>query len=68
MALPWGGAPPRPVTEWKPYGHDRPADLGERLAAAGFTPEPSGSPSRRRTAACRDGRARTVPARHARHA
>jgi GNAT superfamily N-acetyltransferase len=26
--------------EWKVYGHDRPADLGQRLAAAGFTPEP----------------------------
>ncbi|MFB7599227.1 GNAT family N-acetyltransferase [Streptomyces sp. NPDC056160] len=26
--------------EWKLYGHDRPADLGRRLAAAGFTPEP----------------------------
>ncbi|MEW2497213.1 GNAT family N-acetyltransferase [Streptomyces nodosus] len=26
--------------EWKVYGHDRPADLGERLRAAGFTPEP----------------------------
>ncbi len=26
--------------EWKLYGHDRPADLGQRLAAAGFTPEP----------------------------
>ncbi|WP_413755739.1 GNAT family N-acetyltransferase [Streptomyces sp. MMBL 11-3] len=27
--------------EWKLYGHDRPADLGERLRAAGFTPEPA---------------------------
>ncbi|GKQ33905.1 GNAT family N-acetyltransferase [Streptomyces sp. A012304] len=26
--------------EWKVYGHDRPADLAERLLAAGFTPEP----------------------------
>ncbi|MEU2284169.1 GNAT family N-acetyltransferase [Streptomyces sp. NPDC013178] len=26
--------------EWKLYGHDRPADLGKRLLAAGFTPEP----------------------------
>ena len=26
--------------EWKVYGHDRPADLGQRLGAAGFTPEP----------------------------
>ncbi len=26
--------------EWKWYGHDRPADLGPRLVAAGFTPEP----------------------------
>ncbi|WP_282702333.1 GNAT family N-acetyltransferase [Streptomyces sp. CC219B] len=26
--------------EWKLYGHDRPADLGGRLLAAGFTPEP----------------------------
>jgi GNAT superfamily N-acetyltransferase len=25
--------------EWKLYGHDRPDDLGERLRAAGFTPE-----------------------------
>lgn len=25
--------------EWKLYSHDRPADLGERLLAAGFTPE-----------------------------
>jgi predicted GNAT family acetyltransferase len=25
--------------EWKLYGHDRPADLPERLRAAGFTPE-----------------------------
>ncbi|MEV3973196.1 GNAT family N-acetyltransferase [Streptomyces sp. NPDC050698] len=25
--------------EWKLYGHDRPADLGRRLRAAGFTPE-----------------------------
>ncbi|MCJ1679802.1 GNAT family N-acetyltransferase [Streptomyces sp. APSN-46.1] len=27
--------------EWKLYGHDRPADLGERLRAAGFAPEPA---------------------------
>lgn len=26
--------------EWKTYSHDRPADLGTRLEAAGFTPEP----------------------------
>ncbi|MEW2164707.1 GNAT family N-acetyltransferase [Streptomyces sp. NPDC007084] len=26
--------------EWKLYGHDRPEDLGQRLRAAGFTPEP----------------------------
>src|SRR5690606_29708346 len=26
--------------EWKLYGHDRPADLGRRLVAAGFTPGP----------------------------
>ncbi len=26
--------------EWKLYGHDRPADLGQRLCAAGFRPEP----------------------------
>lgn len=26
--------------EWKQYGHDRPADLGRRLAAAGFTADP----------------------------
>ncbi|WP_328539443.1 GNAT family N-acetyltransferase [Streptomyces sp. NBC_00344] len=26
--------------EWKLYTHDRPADLGDRLRAAGFTPEP----------------------------
>ncbi|KOU69124.1 GCN5 family acetyltransferase [Streptomyces sp. MMG1533] len=26
--------------EWKLYGHDLPMDLGPRLAAAGFTPEP----------------------------
>ncbi|MFD5340801.1 GNAT family N-acetyltransferase [Streptomyces hawaiiensis] len=26
--------------EWKLYGHDGPADLGRRLRAAGFTPEP----------------------------
>ncbi|WP_329135575.1 GNAT family N-acetyltransferase [Streptomyces sp. NBC_01476] len=27
--------------EWKLYAHDRPADLGRRLLAAGFTPEPA---------------------------
>ncbi|MDX3527895.1 GNAT family N-acetyltransferase [Streptomyces sp. ID05-39B] len=26
--------------EWKLYGHDRPADLGDRLAGAGLVPEP----------------------------
>ncbi|MCL6289022.1 N-acetyltransferase [Streptomyces fimicarius] len=26
--------------EWKLHSHDRPADLGERLRAAGFAPEP----------------------------
>ncbi|MFD4506542.1 GNAT family N-acetyltransferase [Streptomyces sp. NPDC058457] len=26
--------------EWKLYGHDQPSDLGDRLTAAGFTPEP----------------------------
>ncbi len=26
--------------EWKLYSHDRPADLADRLAAAGFVPEP----------------------------
>jgi GNAT superfamily N-acetyltransferase len=26
--------------EWKVYGHDLPVDLGQRLRAAGFTPEP----------------------------
>ncbi|MEU6200151.1 GNAT family N-acetyltransferase [Streptomyces sp. NPDC047061] len=26
--------------EWKVYGHDRPSDLGDRLTAAGFAPEP----------------------------
>ncbi|MDG9717990.1 GNAT family N-acetyltransferase [Streptomyces sp. DH24] len=26
--------------EWKVYGHDRPADLGRRLVAAGFVPGP----------------------------
>ena len=25
--------------EWKVYGHDRPADLGQRLEAAGFVPD-----------------------------
>lgn len=27
--------------EWKVYGHDRPDDLAERLARAGFEPEPA---------------------------
>lgn len=27
--------------EWKVYSHDQPADLPERLLAAGFTPEPA---------------------------
>ncbi|CAG6391547.1 Acetyltransferase (GNAT) family protein [Actinacidiphila cocklensis] len=27
--------------EWKTYSHDRPADLGARLLAAGFEPEPA---------------------------
>ena len=27
--------------EWKVYGHDRPVDLGDRLRAAGFRPDPS---------------------------
>ncbi|MEU8245628.1 GNAT family N-acetyltransferase [Nonomuraea sp. NPDC048916] len=27
--------------EWKLYGHDRPADLGRRLRAAGFVPDPA---------------------------
>ncbi|MHC3469936.1 GNAT family N-acetyltransferase [Streptomyces sp. 7R007] len=26
--------------EWKLYGHDRPTDLGQRLQAAGFVPDP----------------------------
>ncbi|MEU6313404.1 GNAT family N-acetyltransferase [Streptomyces sp. NPDC047014] len=29
-----------PEFEWKLYGHDRPADLGARLRAAGLVPEP----------------------------
>ncbi|MFD9409454.1 GNAT family N-acetyltransferase [Streptomyces sp. NPDC059989] len=29
-----------PEFEWKLYDHDRPADLGERLRAAGLVPEP----------------------------
>lgn len=29
-----------PEFEWKLYDHDRPADLGDRLRAAGFVPEP----------------------------
>ncbi len=30
-----------PEFEWKLYDHDRPADLGARLLAAGFVPEPA---------------------------
>lgn len=30
--------------EWKLSGHDRPADLGRRLRAAGFTPGPEETP------------------------
>lgn len=30
-----------PGFEWKLYDHDGPADLGERLRAAGFVPEPA---------------------------
>lgn len=30
-----------PDFEWKLYDYDRPADLGERLRAAGFVPEPA---------------------------
>ncbi|WP_329390577.1 GNAT family N-acetyltransferase [Streptomyces sp. NBC_01351] len=30
-----------PEFEWKLYDHDRPADLGDRLRAAGFVPEPA---------------------------
>ncbi|MFD5201362.1 GNAT family N-acetyltransferase [Streptomyces sp. NPDC058375] len=29
-----------PDFEWKLYSHDRPADLGDRLRAAGFVPDP----------------------------
>jgi GNAT superfamily N-acetyltransferase len=29
------------AVEWKTRGHDRPADLAQRLAAAGFVPEPT---------------------------
>ncbi|MFH9011952.1 GNAT family N-acetyltransferase [Streptomyces sp. NPDC017943] len=32
---------PRADFEWKLYGHDGPADLGERLRAAGFEPGPA---------------------------
>ncbi|MFI1191588.1 GNAT family N-acetyltransferase [Streptomyces californicus] len=35
----WGGLG-HPEFEWKLYSHDRPADLGERLRAAGFAAEP----------------------------
>src|SRR5690242_1200290 len=34
------GEGPRREFEWKLYGHDRPMDLGRRLRAAGFVPEP----------------------------
>ncbi|MFJ3839538.1 GNAT family N-acetyltransferase [Streptomyces sp. NPDC090054] len=37
--------------EWKWYSHDRPADLGERLRAAGFVPEPAETLLVARTAA-----------------
>lgn len=37
--------------EWKLYGHDRPADLGARLRAAGFVPEPAETLMVGRTAA-----------------
>jgi hypothetical protein len=30
---------PRAELQWKVYGHDHPAGLGERLAAAGFEPQ-----------------------------
>src|SRR5438874_11204447 len=29
--------------EWKTFGHDRPADLAQRLVAAGFAPEERGA-------------------------
>lgn len=35
------GEVPGPEFEWKLYGHDRPADLGDRLRAAGFVAEPA---------------------------
>ena len=43
--------------EWKHYSYDRPADLPQRLVAAGFTPEPAEAPAgrrdrRRRAATC----------------
>lgn len=41
---PGAGSAARPAAptefEWKLYSHDRPADLGARLRAAGFVPEP----------------------------
>lgn len=35
------GEVPSAEFEWKLYGHDRPADLGDRLRAAGFVAEPA---------------------------
>uniref|UniRef100_A0AAU2JWR8 GNAT family N-acetyltransferase n=1 Tax=Streptomyces sp. NBC_00049 TaxID=2903617 RepID=A0AAU2JWR8_9ACTN len=35
------GGPDAAEFEWKLYSHDRPADLGDRLRAAGFVPEPA---------------------------
>lgn len=43
--------------EWRVYGHDRPADLANRLRAAGFEPE-----ARRTLMALEVGRARPGPA------
>ncbi|WP_328915570.1 MULTISPECIES: GNAT family N-acetyltransferase [unclassified Streptomyces] len=37
LASPEGAGP---EYEWKLYSHDRPADLGDRLRAAGFVPDP----------------------------
>ncbi|WP_430625726.1 GNAT family N-acetyltransferase [Streptomyces sp. NBC_01264] len=39
-ALAARGEIPSAEFEWKLYGHDRPADLGDRLRAAGFVAEP----------------------------
>jgi GNAT superfamily N-acetyltransferase len=36
----WLSGPEGREMEWKLYGHDRPADLGDRLLRAGFVPEP----------------------------